>query len=92
MTGNNELIAIMDDLFRHYKIKLVKKIKIINHKYDGCTVTLHMESGRNVGCRLEYHTDNDVIAWIKERYDIADVQKYAYDAETLVTTMMVREK
>lgn len=92
MTGNNELIAIMDDLFRHYKIKVVKKIKIINHKYDGCTVTLHMESGRNVLRRLEYHTDSDVIAWIKAKYDIVDTQWYGYDPETTVTTMMVREK
>lgn len=92
MITDDELTVFMDYLFKAYRVREVKKIKIINHKYDGCTTTLYMESGRNVICRLEYQTDNDVIAWIKERYDIVDTQTYACNAETTLTIMAVQEK
>lgn len=91
MLKDDELAGFMEALFKRYKVETVKKIKTINYKYDGCTVHIFTASGQNVGCRLEYHTDNDVIAWIKKRYDIVDTQQYAYDAVTLVTIMRVRE-
>lgn len=92
MRRDEELTEFMVALFRAYRVKGVVKIKITNYKYDGCTVIMYMESGRNVGCRLKYHTDNDVMSWIKERYDIVDAQWYGYDPETLVTIMRVQKK
>lgn len=87
-----ELTEFMADLFKRYNVGAVKRIKIINHKYDGCTVLIYTASGQNVGCRLEYHTDAEVIKWIEERYEIIDTQTYEYNAEMVVTIMVVRKK
>nr|DAL55748.1 MAG TPA_asm: hypothetical protein [Caudoviricetes sp.] len=91
MRRDDELSEFMRCLFRAYRVENVVKIKTINYKYDGCTVHIITASGQNVGCRLKYHTDNDVIAWIKSKYDIVDTQWYGYDPETLVTIMAVRK-
>lgn len=87
-----ELTEFMAALFKRYKVKAVKRIKIINHKYEGCTVLMYTESGQNVFCRLEYHTDTEIIKWIEERYEIIDTQTYEYNAEMVVTIMVVRRK
>lgn len=89
-----ELTEFMADLFKKYKVEEVKRIKIINHKYDrcGCTVLIYTASDRNVYCQLRYHTDAEMIKWIEERYDILDTQTYEYNAEVVVTIMVVRGK